>query len=158
MDGLLCIACSCHDRRPTQRQRYCQIGNGTRSPSPADILLCKRIYFKYLRAQLSCPKWPYGQNCTQNIFCPRKMKLRLWGLSWGINGVKFTRNPIIMLAFSDEFVLSSNRLPYLKLVNRFAIITFVKHILGNSHVTFSNLHGNLKFSPIHTKHGAKWFH
>ena len=33
------------------------------------------------------------------------------------------QNPIVMLLFSDEFAISSNRLPYLKFVNRFATIT-----------------------------------
>ena len=36
---------------------------------------------------------------------------------------KLIRNTIVMLSFSDEFVISSNRLPYLKFVNRFATIT-----------------------------------
>jgi hypothetical protein len=36
---------------------------------------------------------------------------------------KFILNPIVMLLFSDEFAISSNKLPYLKFNNRFATIT-----------------------------------
>ena len=35
---------------------------------------------------------------------------------------KLIRNPIVMLSFSDEFAISSNRLLYLKFVNRFATL------------------------------------
>jgi hypothetical protein len=36
---------------------------------------------------------------------------------------KLILNPIVMLSFLDKFTISSNRLPYLKFISRFATIT-----------------------------------
>ena len=39
-----------------------------------------------------------------------------------------------------------------------AFLQFAKHILGNSHVSFSNMHNNLNSSLFHTKHSTKWLY
>ena len=47
--------------------------------------------------------------------------------------------------------------PVLKMRKHFflVLVQFTKHILGNSHVTFSNMHSHLSFSLSWTKNGTK---